>query len=62
MTPKCLNLQNAENTKNGYQNEALGQLSNNIPMLAKIGGSVLRKPHKMSSGNQTKAKNITPNV
>ena len=43
MTPKCLNLQNAENTKNGYQNEALSELRNNITILTQTTESVLRK-------------------
>ena len=32
-----------KNTKNGYQNEAYWQLSNNITILAQTGGSDLRK-------------------
>jgi len=33
-------------TKNGYQNEALGELINNITILAQTGGTVLRKRTK----------------
>ena len=41
-----------KNTKNGYQNEALCQLNNNITTLAQTGGSVLRKLRKTSCGNK----------
>ena len=44
----------SKNTKSGYQNDGLDELSNNFTILITFGTSVLRKSHKTPIGKLTR--------